>query len=438
MKQLRKKIFHVEDDPSQRELVRLILQDEPSWELISCIDGAEALEKLAHQHPALVITDIRMPKLDGITLCRQLKQTSATATIPVLMLTQYSDPDTVLRALAAGADNFLEKPFDQGLLMARVQELLAQESHPASEQIITTSEGKPCVIDADQHRIFNFFFSAYKAAVHARDELRRTNDLLEQRVAERTIELSKRTEEAQKSQAELEQINYLVSHHLQDPLLRMVGFFELIERQCRGKIGSTTDRAFGELSAGIQKMQTLVSDLLLYSEKSADELPVVEADIQELTQEVLAADLERQIQLLDASIDVGALPRIRVNPWQIKQVLFNLLQNALKFHGPKRPQIKVSAEELADEWKFSVQDNGIGINPVFFDSIFYISPRLHSSTSFLGSGVGLAICRKIIERHQGRIWVQSAEGTGSAFHFTIAKSLGVKRRNGASLIAKAL
>jgi len=435
---MHKTILHVEDDSSQRELLRLLLRDERDWKVISCIDGEDALEKIHQEPPDLVITDIKMPRLDGLTLCQRLRENPITSTVPVLVLTQYSDPETVIRALAAGADNFLEKPFDSALLLTRIQELLGRAVPSPTAPIVATVDGTPCPIDANPHQILSFFLSAYTAAIHAREELRRANDMLEQRVAERTIELSNRTDEAQKSQAELAQINYLVSHHLQDPLLRMIGFFDLLERQCRGRVGSTTDRAFTELSNGMQKMQTLISDLLLYSEKNGGELAVVDVDIKQLAEEVLSSDLERQTQLLDATIDIGALPRLKVNPWQIKQVLFNLLQNALKFHGPRRPEIKIWAEELPDEWQFSVQDNGVGINPAFFESIFFISPRLHSSTSFQGAGVGLAISRKVIERHRGRLWLESTEGKGTVFYFTIAKDLGTERRNGAHLDSKML
>lgn len=419
-------ILHIEDDPSQRQLLRSYLEYHPNWKIIESSDGEDALQKIRSNQPNLIISDIRMPRMSGIELCTLLRRDPNYAKIPILMLTQYSDTDTVMQALEAGADNFLEKPYDQETLCHRVEELLSQKTARAALKTQVTI-GSP----EEHNRMLNFFKAAYSSAIHARHGLIRANEILEQRVAERTVSLQKLTEEAHKTAAELEQINYLISHHFQDPLLRMVGFFELIEKQCRGKAGSSTERAFRELKSGMLKLQTLISDLLLYSEREGGELPVIEASLEELVQEVLSSDLAQEVQLLEPQIEIKALPRIKVNPWQIKQVFFNLLHNALRFHGARRPLIRIYADELSDEWRIAVEDNGVGINPAFFESIFTISPRMHSSTSFVGTGVGLAICRKIVSRHGGQIWVNSTEGRGSTFHFTLSKELGVTRKNGA-------
>lgn len=419
-------ILHVEDDPSQRRLLRSYLEYNPEWQILESSDGDDALQRIRRDKPDLVISDIRMPNMSGIELCSSLRADSRYSDVPFLMLTQYSDTETVMQSLEAGADNFLEKPYDQETLSLRIEELLSEKTSLKAPSAGVNAEGSKEI-----SRMLNFFKAAYSSTIHAREGLVRANEILEQRVAERTVSLQKLTDEAHKSAAELEQVNYLISHHFQDPLLRMVGFFELIEKQCRGKAGSSTERAFRELKSGMLKLQTLVSDLLLYSERNEGELPVVEASLEELVQEVLNSDLAQDVQILNPQIEIKTLPRIKVNPWQMKQVFFNLLHNALRFHGAKRPSIKVSADELSDEWRVAVEDNGVGINPAFFESIFEISPRMHSSTSFVGTGVGLAICRKIVARHGGQIWVTSTEGRGSTFHFTLSKELGVPRKNGA-------
>jgi light-regulated signal transduction histidine kinase (bacteriophytochrome) len=172
------------------------------------------------------------------------------------------------------------------------------------------------------------------------------------------------------------------------------------------------------ITDGAERMQALISDLLTYSRVGKGELTKEPTDLEAVVKRTLK-DLSLTISENNGWITINPLPTLKVNSQQMGQLFQNLIVNSLKFHGQAPPSILIQAEFQHDQWLFSVQDNGIGIKPQYLERIFVIFQRLHSREKYPGTGIGLAICRKIVERHGGRIWVESEEGIGTTFYFTL-------------------
>jgi signal transduction histidine kinase len=224
--------------------------------------------------------------------------------------------------------------------------------------------------------------------------------------------------ELQRSNAELEQFAYVASHDLQEPL-RMVGSYTgLIKRRYQGKLDSEADEFIAYAMGGVTRMQALINDLLTYSRAGRGDRPLEEIDAGQALARALDS-LQTAIAEKKAVVSQGAMPLVVANPIQLTQLFQNLVGNALKFCKDGRPEIRVGAERQGSEWVFSVQDNGIGIDPQYRDRIFLIFQRLHKREEFEGTGIGLAICKKIVEQQGGRIWVESEPGHGSTFKFTL-------------------
>jgi PAS domain S-box-containing protein len=231
-------------------------------------------------------------------------------------------------------------------------------------------------------------------------------------------ELARSNAELERSNAELEQFAYVASHDLQEPLRMVASYTQLLSRRYKGKLDPDADEFISFAVEGVTRMKRLIGDLLTYARlgnKRHEPLP-------------LSCDkaLERALGNLKAAIDeTGArvistpLPTLLGDELQIELLLQNLVGNAIKFRGTEPPVIHVSAARHEDEWVVSVSDNGIGIEPQYFSRIFVIFQRLHSPQEYTGTGIGLAICKKIVERHNGRIWVDSELGRGSTFRFAL-------------------
>lgn len=241
-------------------------------------------------------------------------------------------------------------------------------------------------------------------------------DITERKRAEEL--LLRQAEELRRSNAELQQFAYVASHDLQEPLRMVSSFTQLLARRYRGRLDADADDFIAYAVDGANRLQTLINDLLAYSRvgRQGPALELVDCD----------AVVDRAIESLQMAIaESGAtvthdpLPTVRADASQLVQVFLNLIGNAVKYRSAEPPQIHVSAERGAAEWIFSVCDNGIGVEPQYAERIFIIFQRLHSREEFSGSGIGLAICKKIVERHGGRIWVESLPGRGSRFMFTI-------------------
>lgn len=244
------------------------------------------------------------------------------------------------------------------------------------------------------------------------------NDVTEKLKAEERQK--KYTEELKSSNTELERFAYVASHDLQEPLRMISSFLNLLEEEFGEKLDNTAKEYIHYAVDGSQRMKVLVNDLLLYSRVGTNKEEFAEVDLNEVMEYVLRI-LNEEISKRQAVVRMQKLPVVLANKTLISQLFFNLVGNALKYHGDKRPEIDIGFTEEPGQYVFYVKDHGIGIDPKFFDKIFIIFQRLHTKADYPGTGIGLAICKKIIEVHKGEIWVESGEGKGSTFYFTILK-----------------
>jgi two-component system, chemotaxis family, sensor kinase Cph1 len=242
------------------------------------------------------------------------------------------------------------------------------------------------------------------------------NDITQRKASEAAMQAYAR--ELARSNEELEQFAYVASHDLQEPLRMVTSYLQLLERRYKYRLDPDADKFIGYAVDGATRMKALISDLLSFSRIGSRGLNYSQTDCNAVLARALA-NLGPTIREVSAEIKGDRLPTIQVDGAQLVQVLQNLIGNGIKFHGDAPPTIEITCEEKDGMWQFAVKDNGIGIAPQYLDRVFVLFRRLHGLMEYPGTGIGLAICRKIIERHGGRIWVESALGVGSTFYFTI-------------------
>jgi light-regulated signal transduction histidine kinase (bacteriophytochrome) len=222
-----------------------------------------------------------------------------------------------------------------------------------------------------------------------------------------------------RANADLQQFAYSASHDLQEPLRMVAAYSELLQKRFGVQLGESAEEYIRYIVEGASRMEALLRGLRTYMRVSTTEHePDTEVDAEAVLKKTLAS-LEVAIKESGAAVISTPLPRVRMFEFQLHQVFQNLIGNAIRYRRSNAPRINVSAEQRGHEWLFSVQDNGIGIEPQFKEKIFGIFKRLHNSAEYPGTGMGLAICERIIERAGGRIWVESEPGCGSTFFFTV-------------------
>jgi signal transduction histidine kinase len=254
-------------------------------------------------------------------------------------------------------------------------------------------------------------------------ELRAANVRLSQELEERRRaeqRLQQYAGELSRSNAELEQFAYVASHDLQEPLRMVASFTQLLAKRYQGRLDQDADEFIGFAVEGAERMQSLINDLLAYSRVGTLGKPFAAVDCNVVLSQALE-NLMAALAESGARVTHDNLPTVLGDEVQLRQVFQNLVANALKFRGPEPPLVHLSSEARADEWLFTVQDNGIGIAPEHQERIFLIFQRLHPRSDYPGTGLGLAVCKKIVERHGGRIWVESKPGAGSTFYFNLPR-----------------
>jgi PAS domain S-box-containing protein len=273
-----------------------------------------------------------------------------------------------------------------------------------------------------QHRDGSVTPVLYNAAVY-RNEAGKVKGVF---AAARDIEKQKHADSILKqtldrlesSNKELEQFAYVASHDLQEPLRMVSSYTQLLEKRYKDKLDSDADEFIGYVVGGVSRMQNLINSLLTYSRVATKGKAFAKTDCEAVLATTIT-NLKKAIEESSAGITHDPLPAVMADDVQLGQVFQNLIGNAIKFRGKNNPRIHVSAEQKDAEWVFSVRDNGVGIEPQYHDRIFQLYQQLHTKDEYPGTGIGLTICKKIVERHGGRVWVKSKPGKGSTFFFTL-------------------
>jgi light-regulated signal transduction histidine kinase (bacteriophytochrome) len=329
-----------------------------------------------------------MPEMDGFETAELIRSRPRSRQTPILFLTGYRNEEHLFRGYDLGAVDFLFKPIVPEVLRSKVAVFveLSRTNAKLREQA-----------------------NALRTQAEA---LRRSEQKLEERVLERT-------EELMRSNEELQQFAYIASHDLQEPLRTVSIYAQLLAKRYGTRLDEDADQFIRFIVEGSERMENLIHDLLDFSRVDARG-----ADFFTRTNCGDALDdairnLHSLIEENHAVITRDPLPWVTGDPVQLARLFQNLLVNSIKYRSEEAPCIQVSVESRRGEWLFSVCDNGIGIEPQYAEKVFGIFRCLQPRDKNSGSGMGLAICRKIVSRHEGRIWVDSELGKGAAFHFTL-------------------
>jgi light-regulated signal transduction histidine kinase (bacteriophytochrome) len=321
----------------------------------------------------------------------------------------WTDANDYVRAML----NILEDFSDERTRLA--------DNQKAILNILEDFSAEKTQLEATQKAILNILedFDAEKSKVEAANEgLRR--EVVERRQAEQA--LVDKTNELGRSNADLEQFAYVASHDLQEPLRMVSSYVQLFEKRYKGQVDEQADKYIQYAVEGARRMSLLIGGLLEYSRVARDETTPGIVSAEQALERALF-NLRAVIEESGAALSHDPLPEVVADPVQLAQVFQNLLGNAIKFHAPGvAPRVHVTAARRPHDWLFGVEDNGIGIAPQHAERVFVIFQRLHERAQYPGTGIGLAICKKVVERHGGRIWVESEPGRGATFRFTFPAS----------------
>ena len=230
-----------------------------------------------------------------------------------------------------------------------------------------------------------------------------------------------------RSNKELEQFAYVASHDLQEPLRMITGYTNLLSKRYKGKLDDDADEFIGYAVDGANRLRVLINDLLIYSRVGTQGKEFAPTDCELILGQTLVG-LQVVIQESAARVTHDSLPTVMADDVQLGQLFQNLIGNALKYRNGNAPAVHIGCQRRDNDWLLSIRDNGIGIDPRFAEKIFVIFQRLHNREQYPGTGIGLAVCKRIVERHGGKIWVESTPGKGSTFYFTLSRKTGVKMR----------
>jgi two-component system, sensor histidine kinase and response regulator len=373
-------VLNVDDhEPGRYARTRLLTR--AGYRVEEAANGEAALALTVSLRPSLVLLDVNMPDIDGLEVCRRVKTDPSTCLTPILQISASAvTADQRVRGLDNGADGYLVEPVDSEVLLATVRSLLRMRQ--------------------------------------AEERLESANRALQ----EANIALRARETELLQANQELEQFAYAASHDLQEPLRTITAYTQLLLRRNEGRLEPESEDFATLITNAAARMQRLISDMLAYSQSTHAD-PV--AQPVDLNAVLAAARLNLSQSLLEtgAALEAGILPVVLGEETQLVAVFQNLLSNSLKYRDKHRtPVLTVTAEDRGNEWVIAVGDNGIGFEPLYAQRIFGLFKRLHSQNEYDGTGVGLSIVQRIIERHGGQVWAEGRKGEGATFYFTMRRA----------------
>lgn len=335
--------------------------------IYKAVSGNEALSLMLHHSFAIVLLDVQMPEMDGFETAMLMQEHEAMRGTPIIFVTAISKEEKyATQAAEIGAVDYIFKPINPEILKSKVKVYL--DLYVQREQILKLNAG-----------------------------LRQSNE-------------------------ELERFAYICSHDMQEPARMMNSYAGLLENDYARLLDQDGQKYLRFISSNAQHLQKMIHDILTFSRVGREKPETERIDCNQVVREVLE-EFEPVIEQKQASMVCGSLPVLESYPTLLRVLFQNLIGNALKFQdGRKTPEIKIHAEQAGDAWRFSIRDNGIGIDPKFYNKVFAIFQRIHRREEYPGTGIGLSTCKKFIELYGGRIWFESAPGEGTAFFFTLPAS----------------
>jgi len=382
----RPRVLMVDDRPDNLMALAAVLEPLDA-DLVPARSGEEALRRLLGGEFAVIVLDVQMPVLDGFETARLIKQRERTRHIPLVFLTAISgEPEHHLRGYEVGAVDYVYKPFAPEILRAKV-------------------------------RVFVELWQRGAIIERQRAELeRRLADLDRANVA-----LARQGVELERSNAALERFAEVAAHELRQPLRNVEGFLDLLLSRHRAELGGEAAMLAKRAAVGVERARSLTSALLSYAKAGTEPLRGEPVPLAELLEDAM-----QQVPTLKeegATVETPAtLPTVRGDRRLLERLFVNLLDNAVKFRSAAPPRITVRADRGEDTWTVVVQDNGIGIDPTVAPRLFTVFARQHASDERPGHGVGLAVCRRIVERHGGTIRAEAVPGDGTSISFTLPSS----------------
>lgn len=331
--------------------------------LVRASSGPEALRHLLNEDFALVLLDVQMPGMDGFETADLIRRRERSRLTPIIFMTALSKgEDLILRGYEHGAVDYILKPFVPEILRAKVKVFV--ELH------------------------------------------------------EKTRIIERQARELARSNSDLEQFAAVASHDLQEPLRKISGFAQMLQKRYSGKLDAQADEFLAQIVGGAARLQSLISALLEYSRLSFGPKDVKPVDLEKVFTQTID-DLQVLIRETGGQVTHDPLPTVPADATSIARVFQNLVANGLKFRGDRPPKVHVWAQKEDGGWVFSVKDEGIGIDSRFHDRVFQLFRRLQPRHLYEGAGIGLAVCKRVVEAHGGRIWVESQPGQGAVFRFTL-------------------
>jgi signal transduction histidine kinase len=401
------KILVVDDRDDNLFSIEAILEKD-NYNIIKANSGRAALKILLQQHDfSLILMDVQMPDMNGFETATIIYERDKLKNIPIIFITAHNyDEDIIFKGYRMGGVDYIYKPVNPELL--RVKVAVFVDLYRKNQQLL-------------QHE---------KKLIAANESLQKEIDdrkASEEKVHQLNAQLLENNSNLKAMNEELDQFAYVASHDLQEPLRKIMVFSDKI--RTKNSLDEETSKYFDKIIMSSRRMQILINDLLSFSRHSMSSSDFKKTDLNILVRQA-AGELELEVEKSKAQINIAQLPEVWVIPGLMQQLFYNLLSNALKFRkNGVAPQIHIEAEKMkltelnqyvidngkTGYYKISVVDNGIGFDPKYADEIFMVFKRLHSYHEFEGTGVGLSICKKIIEKHNGFIKADSELNEGSAF-----------------------